>query len=282
MSQHNSSHQKLLEVALNAASKASEVARKHRETRGVQVSFKGDRNLVTTADVACEKIIVETILSAFPDHKILAEESAQTHPPEEYGKGPVWVIDPIDGTTNYAHGHFQVGVSIGCAIDGVTQVGVVAAPFLGEVFTATKGGGAFCNGARISISGTSSLSDALITTGFPYRRENSANICARIERVIRQCRDLRRLGAASLDMCWVACGRLDAYFEETLQPWDGCAGGLIAREAGAALDHYAYDSELQRLTQRYPGDLFVDNIIVASPELMPELKAVLDASPNNE
>jgi myo-inositol-1(or 4)-monophosphatase len=278
MSLPNSTHNKLLEVALNAASKASGVARQHRETLGVKVSFKGDRNLVTTADVACEKIIVETILSAFPEHKILAEESAQTLSPEEYGKGTVWVIDPIDGTTNYAHGHFNVGISIGCAIDGITQVGVVAAPFLGEVFAATKGGGAFCNGARISISGTSALSDALITTGFPYRRENSANICARIERVIRQCRDLRRLGAASLDMCWVACGRLDAYFEETLQPWDGCAGGLIAKEAGAALDHYAYDSDLQRLTERYPGDLFVDNIIVASPELMPELKAVLDAS----
>jgi myo-inositol-1(or 4)-monophosphatase len=278
MSQQNSLNQQLLEVALNAASKASDVARQHREKLGVEVSFKGDRNLVTTADVACEKIIVETIRAAFPDHKILAEESAQTLSPEEYGKGVVWVIDPIDGTTNYAHGHFHVGISIGCAIEGVTHVGVVAAPFLGEVFTATKGGGAFCNGRKISISGTSSLSDALITTGFPYRRENSANICARIERIIRQCRDLRRLGAASIDMCWVACGRLDAYFEETLQPWDGCAGGLIAREAGAVLDHYAYDSELQRLTDRYPGDLFVDNIIVASPGLMPELKAVLDAT----
>lgn len=276
MSQQSNQHQQLLAVALQAASKASDIARQHREKLGVEVSFKGDRNLVTTADVACEKSIVETILAAFPDHKILAEESAQTLSPEEYGKGVVWVIDPIDGTTNYAHGHFHVGISIGCAIDGVTQVGVVAAPFLGEVFTATKGGGAFCNGHKIRARRTAALSDALITTGFPYRRENAKNICARIERVIRQCRDLRRLGAASLDMCWVACGRLDAYFEETLQPWDGCAGGLIAREAGAVLDHYAYDSELQRLTERYPGDLYVDNIIVANPELMPELKKVLD------
>ncbi len=279
MSSKTTSLQNLLEVAYSAASKASDLARQHREKLGVEVSFKGDRNLVTTADVACEKIIVETIATAFPEHKILAEESARTLDPEEYGKGTTWVIDPIDGTTNYAHGHFHVGISIGCVIDGVTQVGVVAAPFLGEVFTATKGGGAFCNGRAIAISGTSSLSDALITTGFPYRRENSANICARIERVIRQCRDLRRLGAASLDMCWVACGRLDAYFEETLQPWDGCAGGLIAREAGAVLDHYAYDSELQRITERYPGDLFVDNIIVAAPELMSELKAVLNGTP---
>lgn len=276
MSQHSIQHQKFLEVALQAASKASDIARQHREKLGVEVSFKGDRNLVTTADVACEKSIVETILSVFPDHKILAEESAQTLAPEEYGKGITWVIDPIDGTTNYAHGHFHVGISIGCAIDGVTQVGVVATPFLGEVFTATKGGGAFCNGRKITARKTTALSDALITTGFPYRRENSKNICDRIERVIRQCRDLRRLGAASVDMCWVACGRLDAYFEETIQPWDGCAGGLIAREAGAVLDHYAYDSELQRLTERYPGDFYVDNIIVANPELMPELKAVLD------
>lgn len=268
--------QALLDVALIAATKASDIARDQRSSLSVSVSFKDARNLVTTADIACEKAIIETIQAHFPHHLILAEETAQSVSPEEYGRGPVWIIDPIDGTTNYAHGHFQVGISIACAIDGIVQAGVVAAPFLGEIFTATKGGGAFCNGKPIAISNVQSIEDALVCTGFPYKRSNIHNICARIERVATRCRDVRRLGAASLDLCWVACGRLDAYFEETIQPWDGAAGGIIAREAGAVIGHYEYDCDSQKLTQRYPGDLFVDNIIATSPALLSELKAVLD------
>lgn len=265
-----------LDVALKAAHKASEIATSLRASYGVSISFKAERNLVTTGDLACEKAIIETIHETFPSHLILAEESAQTVQPEVYGEGPVWVIDPIDGTTNYAHGHFQVGISIAYAVNGVVQAGVVAAPFYNEIFTATKGGGAFLNGQKIAISGVGTVEEALISTGFPYKRSNIKNICARVERVVSRCRDLRRLGAASLDLSWVACGRLDAYFEETLQPWDGAAGGLIAREAGAVIGHYEYDSDTQRLTHRYPGDLFVDNIIAASPKLLPALKSVLD------
>jgi myo-inositol-1(or 4)-monophosphatase len=269
------SPQSLLEVAVRAAERATEIAREQRESLSVSVSFKGDRNLVTTADIACEKAIIETIREAFPDHQILAEESAQTVSPEAYGRGPVWVIDPIDGTTNYAHGHYQVGISIGCAIDGIIQAGVVAAPFLNEIFTATKGGGALCNGRPISISGVESLGEALVATGFPYDRSNAPAIAARLERVLKQCRDIRRLGAASLDLCWVACGRLDAYYEECLNPWDCAAGGLIAREAGAAIGKFPYENDVQKGTSRYPGELCVDNIVVASPKLVDELISLL-------
>ena len=266
---------RLLEVALKAGGKASKIAQKQREESAVAVSFKGDRNLVTTADIAAEREIISTIREHFPEHLILAEETSQTIPPEAYGHGYVWVIDPIDGTTNYAHGQHHVGISIACALDGVVVAGVVMAPFLGEVFTATKGGGAFLNDKPIRCTDTDTVEEALISTGFPYNRGNIHNICLRIERVARICRDVRRLGAASLDICWVACGRLDAYFEETLNPWDGAAGSLIAREAGATVGHYNYDSDLQKLTNRYPGDLFVDNFVVAPPRLLPRLLATL-------
>lgn len=268
----------LLIVAREAALKASAIAKAQREQATVSVSFKGDRNLVTTADLAAEKEIIATIRSHFPDHRILAEESAQTVPPEEYGKGYVWVIDPIDGTTNYAHGHYHVGISIACALNGEVLAGVVAAPFLNETFSATKNGGAFLNDKQIHCTDTDSVEQALVTTGFPYNRSNISNICARIERVARICRDVRRLGAASLDICWVACGRIDAYFEETLNPWDGAAGVLIAREAGASIGHYNYDSDTQKLSARYPGDLFVDNIVVAPPKLLPRLLETLHAA----
>ena len=270
--------QSILDVALDAGNKAAAIAREHREQFNFSVSFKGSRDLVTSADVACEKSIKETIRSHFPDHTILAEESTQDRSPKEYGTGYVWIIDPIDGTTNYAHGHPHVGISIACALNGSVIVGVVVAPFLNETFTATKGEGAFLNGNKITCTSTDTIEGMLVTTGFPYSRDNIKNICGRIERVASQCRDIRRLGAASLDLCWVACGRLDAYFEETLRPWDGAAGGLIAKEAGAVIGHYNYDHETQHLTQEYPGDLYVDNIVATNPVLLPKLLAILNQS----
>jgi myo-inositol-1(or 4)-monophosphatase len=146
----------LLAVALEAAAKGSAIAKAQRTQATVSVSFKGDRNLVTTADIAAEKEIISIITNHFPDHRILAEESAQTNPPEEYADGYVWIIDPIDGTTNYAHGHYHVGVSIACALNGEVLAGVVAAPFLNETFSATKGGGAFLNDQPIHCTDTAS------------------------------------------------------------------------------------------------------------------------------
>ena len=271
----NPSYSELLAIAMEAAARASAIIRQQRTEHSASVSFKGSRNLVTTADVAAEKEIITCIKQTFPDHAILAEESANTTSPEQYGLGYAWVIDPIDGTTNYAHGHFHVGISIACAYNGVVQVGVVAAPFLNEVFHATKDGGAFLNNTPIRCTNTRTVDDAVITTGIPYDRSNAHNIAQRIERVITRCRDLRRLGAASLDLCWIACGRLDGYFEEGLSPWDIAAGTLIAREAGAAIAHYDYDHPSQKRTQQYPGDLYADNLVAASAALLPDLMATL-------
>jgi myo-inositol-1(or 4)-monophosphatase len=254
-----------LAVAVMAANRGGDIARQQRSQQSVSVSLKAVRNLVTTADVAAEKAIIETIKGHFPDHKIFAEESTDTDGQDLFETGPVWVIDPIDGTTNYAHGHNQVGVSIAYVVDGIAQAGAVLAPFQGEIFTATKDGGAFCNDKPIKVTETTSLTEALIATGFPYERSNADNICERLLRLLRTCRDIRRLGAASLDISWVACGRLDVFYEETLMPWDGAAGCLIAREAGAKIGHFPYDSESQKKTAKYGKDLFMDNLIVAAP-----------------
>jgi myo-inositol-1(or 4)-monophosphatase len=266
----------LLSTAIEAAQQAGAEIRSQRESQRVTVSFKGTRDLVTTADLAAEKIIVDTIRSRYPDHHFLAEESHHADPARAFGEGTFWVIDPVDGTTNYAHGHPHVGISIACVVNGTTVAAVVFSPFQNELFTATKNGGAFLNGAPISISAAPSVSQALIATGFPYHRHTISTVCARLERCLLRCRDVRRLGAASLDICWVACGRLDAFFEETLNPWDGAAGCLIATEAGAVVAHYDYDNDLQRKTAGLPHDLFMDNIVVCGPQLLGELLAILN------
>jgi myo-inositol-1(or 4)-monophosphatase len=260
-----------LAVAIEAAQRGGAIAREQRASQSVNITLKSARNLVTTADLASEKAIIETILGHFPGHKILAEESSDPALAATFNTGPTWVIDPIDGTTNYAHGHNQVGVSVAYAVDGVVQAGAVLAPFQGELFTATKGGGAFCNNDLIRATETQTLSDALIATGFPYDRVNIDRICARLLQLLRTCRDIRRIGAASVDISWVACGRLDAFYEETLSPWDGAAGCLIAREAGAKVGHYPYDHESQKKTANYAHDLFMDNIVVAAPRVFEEV-----------
>jgi myo-inositol-1(or 4)-monophosphatase len=269
-------YQNLLAVGHQAALKAAAIAIAQRRDHTVSVNFKGARDLVTSADLACESAIIEVIKANFPEHKILAEESKQSLSPADYGSGYVWVIDPIDGTTNYAHDLPHVGISVACVKDGQTVAGVVAAPFYNEIFTATKGSGAYLNDQPIHCRSVDSVKQALITTGFPYDRDNVPNISRRLERVLAQCRDLRRLGAASLDCCWVACGRLDAYFEETVKSWDAAAGVLIAREAGATLGHYNYDHPNQRLTADYPGDLFVDNLVLSAPGILDELLDILN------
>ncbi|MEY4669409.1 MAG: hypothetical protein RL518_2108 [Pseudomonadota bacterium] len=270
-SPHLPSPSDALAIAIEAAHRGGAIARDQRASQSVDVSLKAARNLVTTADLASEKAIIETILSHFPTHAILAEESSDPALAASFNSGPTWVIDPIDGTTNYAHGHKQVGVSVAYVVDGVAQAGAVLTPFQGELFTATKGGGAFCNNEPIRTTETHTLSDALIATGFPYDRVNIDRICARLLHLLRTCRDIRRLGAASVDISWVACGRLDAFYEETLSPWDGAAACLIAREAGAKIGHYPYDHESQKRTANYKQDLFMDNIVVAAPRVFEEI-----------
>ena len=196
------------------------------------ISTKTSRtDMVSEMDRAAEALIVDQLLAARPDDAILAEEGSARDGTTDVR----WVIDPLDGTTNYLYAHPRWSVSIAAEVRGQVVAGVVADPSVDEVFTATLGGGAFCNGAPIHQSGKDDLATALVGTGFAYLRERRAEQAAALTSVLPTVRDIRRSGVASLDLCWVACGRLDAYYEIGLQPWDVAAGALIAAEAGAAV-----------------------------------------------
>ncbi|MFN8392267.1 MAG: inositol monophosphatase family protein [Bdellovibrionota bacterium] len=262
----------IVSVAKEAALKAGEFAASVRNRGAFEIQFKegNQRNLLTEADLGAEKIILEIVRSRFPDHTILAEESSPVFEQAEDYLGPLWIIDPIDGTTNFAHAHHHVGVSIAFADRGVAQAAVVHAPFLGETFTAVRGKGAFRNGDPISVSGRTSLESALIGTGFPYGRESADEIARRLANVLRNCRDVRRAGAASLDLCWVACGRLDGFYEP-LAPWDIAAGLLIAREAGARIGRYSDANRDSAL----PDELDGNDLCLATPAIYEDLEKIL-------
>ncbi|MEJ2640996.1 MAG: inositol monophosphatase family protein [Desulfosarcinaceae bacterium] len=199
------------------------------------VAKKGRTDLVTEADFASEAKIIETIRSRYPDHAILAEESGRSGSESAIR----WVIDPLDGTTNYAHGLPNFGVSIAAEADGEAVVGVVLNPLGRELFTALKARGALLNDKPIKVSATHTVSESLLITGFPYEwGDRQAVIFERFTRCALAARGVRRLGAAALDLCHVAAGRADAYWEGQLKPWDSAAGTLIAREAGARVTDY--------------------------------------------
>ena len=190
---------------------------------------KGAIDLVTDADVQSEKVIIKTIAEAFPDHAFLAEESG-----EHDGSGGRWIIDPLDGTTNFAHNLPQFCVSIAFAVDNEIMAGFVLAPLLDELFVAAKGQGAQLNGVPISVSTTKTLSESLLVTGFPYDHHTIFDeLMRRFGDCLKATQGIRRLGSAALDLCYVACGRFDGFWEQHLKPWDTAAGYLVASEAGA-------------------------------------------------
>ncbi len=188
-----------------------------------------DTDMVTEMDRASERLIVDGLTRARPGDGIVAEEGTTT----DSQSGVRWLVDPIDGTTNYLYGHPGFAVSIAAEFDGEAVVGVVADPLHRDEFTAIRGRGAQRNGAPIAVSDKSDLATALVATGFAYSAERRARQAEVLARVLPRIRDMRRMGAASVDLCWVACGRVDGYFERGLQPWDLAAGGLVAAEAGA-------------------------------------------------
>ena len=192
---------------------------------------KTKNNLVTEADIECEEAIVSVIGKKYPSHSVLAEER---HENTDVLSKNLWIIDPLDGTNNYAHTIPHFCVSIAYAEKGEVLAGIILDPMRKELFTAIKGGGAFLNGTRISVSRTARISQAIITTGFYYDRGRlMEKTLAAIRSLFKaDIRGIRRLGSASLDLCWVACGRFDGYFEYRLSPWDFAAGMLIIREAG--------------------------------------------------
>ena len=219
----------LAALAEGIAQAASELLRSGLSRGPGTVSTKSsDTDMVSEMDTAAEELIVERLAEARPDDSILAEEGGG----REGSSGVRWVIDPLDGTTNYLYGDPRFGVSIAAEIDGETVVGVVADPTLFEIFRAVKGGGAFLNGEPITHSGHDDLTTALIATGFSYLPEQRARQAEVLTHVLPKVRDIRRHGSAALDLCWAACGRVDGYYEATLQPWDIAAGVLVAAEAG--------------------------------------------------
>jgi myo-inositol-1(or 4)-monophosphatase len=197
---------------------------------------KGAIDLVTEADLGSEKVIIASIHKTFPEHAILAEESGMS------GDNPEsrWIIDPLDGTTNFTHQLGLFGVSIAFESAGKIIVGIVLNPVSGELFTAVQGQGAWLNGRPIHISAIRQVSDSLLVTGFAYNfKEIFRDVMLRFANCQRASQGVRRLGSAALDLCFLACGRFDGYWEQNLKPWDTAAGYLIAREAGACITDFS-------------------------------------------
>ena len=217
-----------LEVAVNAARRAGVMAR-HRFEESIEVSHKGEVELVTQADLDCEGRIVETIRAAFPTHGFLAEEAGR----DSGSSACTWIIDPIDGTTNFAHGTPHFAMCIALLVDDQLQIGVIYDPMRDEMFTARRGFGAWLNGRRMSVSRCQALGKGLAATGFPYdRRTSDNNNMDYLDEMVRATQGIRRMGSAGLDMAYVAAGRLDLYWELRVKPWDIGAGLILVEEAG--------------------------------------------------
>ncbi|MCR4820786.1 MAG: inositol monophosphatase [Elusimicrobiales bacterium] len=198
--------------------------------------LKGRANLVTEADIASQQKAIGIISKCFPNDSIIAEENFSGTVPS----GRAWIIDPLDGTTNYAHGFPIAGISVAFAKEGKTLSAGVFNPMGNELFSAEKGKGAFLNNEKIHVSKTQSVENALLVTGFPYDRAEKADYYLKFfKEFMKKSHDVRRLGAASLDMCWLAAGRTDGYWEFNLKPWDVAAGWLIAEEAGGKISDFS-------------------------------------------
>ena len=253
----------LLSLAVDTAQEAGELVRDRRDAvsrMAVSATKTTPTDVVTESDTAAEELIRSRLLTARPGDAVLGEEGGSS----AGQSGVRWVVDPIDGTVNYLYGIPQYAVSIAAQRDGDTVVGVVRNPVSGETWTATRGGGAALNGSPVHESGCDRLDLALVATGFGYdagRREWQAEI---LRRILPSVRDVRRAGAASLDLCAVASGRVDAYYERGLGPWDLAAGGLVAEEAGAVVAGL-------RGTPAGP-----DLVIAAGPALFDALHALLE------
>jgi len=216
----------IMAVARDAALKGGRVLLEFLDS-DLEVSAKGPRNLVTAADLAAERTIIDTIRHHFPQDSILAEESG-VHGAGEHQ----WVIDPLDGTTNFSHRYPFFSVSLAYRVEGRIQLGVVYDPVAKELFSATLGGGAQLNGKPIRVSDQSDLRHGFLATGFSYDYEEMETNLDLFAQVSRRVQAVRRDGSAALDLCYVACGRFDGYWELSLSPWDMAAGWLVVEEAG--------------------------------------------------
>jgi len=257
----------MLNIAVKAARRAGQIInRASMDVGHLKVSVKQQSDFVTEVDRAAEAVIIDTLREAYPLHAILAEESGAI----EGSKGESeyqWIIDPLDGTTNFIHGFPQYSVSIGLTHKGAMAHAVVYDPTKNELFTASKGAGAYLNEKRIRVAGRTKLAEALIGTGFPYRMFDHVDAYLGIFRdLVQKSAGLRRPGSAAIDLAWVACGRTDGFFEFGLSPWDMAAGSLLIAEAGGLVGDLAGESNY----------LATGNIIAGNPKIFAQLLHVID------
>ncbi len=255
----------MLNVAVKAARAAGSIInRASLDLDDLKVGSKGVNDFVTEVDHAAEAVIIKILLEAYPQHAILAEESGKEHGNQQ--SDYQWIIDPLDGTTNFIHGLPIYAVSIALAHRGVVQQAVVYDPTRNDLYQASKGRGAFLNDRRLRVSKRTRLKDALVGTGFPFRKgDNVKRYLKLFEDVMMQTAGVRRPGAASLDLCYVAAGYYDAFFETGLSPWDVAAGSLIITEAGGLVGNFTGEAEF--LHQR--------EVLAGTPKIYAQLVPIL-------
>jgi myo-inositol-1(or 4)-monophosphatase len=235
-----------------------------------RVYFKGEVNLVTEADHEAEAVILRTIRRAFPDHSFLAEESGEQLAPHFSKAQYKWIIDPLDGTTNFAHSFPVYCVSVALEVRGEVIVGVVYDPVRRELFAAEKGCGASLNGVSINVSQTKKIDQSLLVTGFAYNRKALKNNLGHFSNFSLRAQGVRRTGSAALDLCYVACSRFDGFWEMKLSPWDTAAGFLIATEAGATATDFS----------NRPFHIYLKEIVASNGCIHREMLEVLAMSNN--
>ncbi len=268
-SSHKTDLKSLHDFALDLAYQAGFLIKEERESNRVAQNYKTLDELITSADLKSDRLIIDAIQKRYPSHRILSEETLNDLTVTENLEFPLWIIDPIDGTVNYAHRHHQVAISIAYLEEREAKVGIVHSPFQNETFTAIRGEGSFLNHSPIEVSHLSALKKALIGTGFPYDKSNLRPLVERVMTILTHCADIRRIGAAALDICWVACGRLDGYYE-SIKPWDFAAARLIAEEAGACCGHF------NPVPAGIAPCIYGEDILISTPEIYEALNNILE------
>lgn len=259
-----------LELAKKAVHEAAEIIREYQQKKSFNISFKGRNDLVTDADVAAEEKILEVITNRFPNDQVLAEESVMK---KELSDERTWLIDPIDGTMNFAHGFPIYCVSIGLWENMQPKAGVVFEVNNKELFEAAVGDGAYCNGRRLSVSSLTDAGNAMIGTGFPYNDLSlEENYMKFFHYLIKNVQGVRRPGAASYDLCCVAAGRFDGFYEYSLNPWDVGAASLIVQEAGGIVTDWEGSENW----------LFGERIIAGNPDIHTYLLNAIQKTFTNE